>query len=72
MWQRTCDRKGSLAVSALTTFLAASGGDLVDEAVLGDETVFPPPAKLEKLQVANPSPAGERLRNRIWTELKAA
>jgi spermidine/putrescine transport system substrate-binding protein len=45
---------------------------VLDQSVLGDETVFPPPAKLEKLQVADPSPEGERLRNRIWTEFKAA
>jgi spermidine/putrescine transport system substrate-binding protein len=45
---------------------------VLDKAVLDDETVFPPPAKLEKLQVADPSPEGERLRNRIWTEFKAA
>jgi spermidine/putrescine transport system substrate-binding protein len=45
---------------------------VLDKAVLEDETVFPPPAKLEKLQVADPSPEGERLRNRIWTEFKAA
>jgi spermidine/putrescine transport system substrate-binding protein len=45
---------------------------VLDKAVLGDETVFPPPAKVEKLQVADPSPEGERIRNRIWTEFKAA
>ena len=45
---------------------------VLDKEVLADETVFPPPAKLEKLQVADPSAEGERLRNRIWTEFKAA
>jgi spermidine/putrescine transport system substrate-binding protein len=45
---------------------------VLDKEVLGDETVFPPPATLEKLQVADPSPEGERIRNRIWTEFKAA
>jgi spermidine/putrescine transport system substrate-binding protein len=45
---------------------------VLDKAVLADKTVFPPPAQLEKLQVADPSPEGERIRNRIWTEFKAA
>jgi spermidine/putrescine transport system substrate-binding protein len=45
---------------------------VLDKAVLGDETVFPPKATLDKLQVADPSPEGERIRNRIWTEFKAA
>jgi spermidine/putrescine transport system substrate-binding protein len=40
--------------------------------VLQNETVFPPPATLDKLTVANPTPEGERIRNRIWTEFKAA
>ena len=45
---------------------------VLDKEVLADETVFPPPAQLEKLTVADPSPEGERIRNRIWTEFKAA
>jgi spermidine/putrescine transport system substrate-binding protein len=45
---------------------------VLDKAVLEDETVFPPPATVEKLQVSDPSPEGERLRQRIWTEFKAA
>ena len=45
---------------------------VLDKAVLGNETVFPPPAIVDKLTVADPSPEGERIRNRIWTEFKAA
>jgi spermidine/putrescine transport system substrate-binding protein len=45
---------------------------VVDPAVLADKTVFPPPEQVEKLTVADPSPEGERIRNRIWTEFKAA
>ena len=30
MWQRTYDRKGFIAISALTAFLAACGGDADD------------------------------------------
>ena len=40
--------------------------------MLENETVFPPPATVEKLTIADPSPEGERRRNRIWTEFKAA
>jgi spermidine/putrescine transport system substrate-binding protein len=76
-WINFCYRP---AINALETSYTYYGSPLkrdllegvLDEAVLGDETVFPPPAKLEKLQVADPSPEGERLRNRIWTEFKAA
>ncbi len=45
---------------------------VLDKAVLENETVFPPPATVEKLTIADPSPEGERRRNRIWTEFKAA
>jgi spermidine/putrescine transport system substrate-binding protein len=45
---------------------------VIDPEVLGDKTVFPPPAVVDKLTVADPSPEAERLRNRIWTEFKAA
>jgi spermidine/putrescine transport system substrate-binding protein len=45
---------------------------VLDDAVLNDPTVFPSQKKLAKLTVANPSPEGSRLRDRIWTEFKAA
>jgi spermidine/putrescine transport system substrate-binding protein len=45
---------------------------VLDKEVLTNETVFPPPAVVEKLTGADPSPEGERIRNRIWTEFKAA
>jgi spermidine/putrescine transport system substrate-binding protein len=68
------------AINALETSYTYYGSPLrrellegvLDKAVLGDKTVFPPPEQVEKLQVANPSPEGERTRNRIWTEFKAA
>jgi spermidine/putrescine transport system substrate-binding protein len=45
---------------------------VIDEKVLEDPTVFPPPETLEKLEPNNISPEGTKLRDRIWTEFKAA
>jgi spermidine/putrescine transport system substrate-binding protein len=47
-------------------------GGVLDPEVLSNETVFPPPEIVDKLTVADPTPEGERARNRIWTEFKAA
>ena len=47
-------------------------GGVLDPEVLANETVFPPPETVDKLTVADPTPKGERMRNRIWTEFKAA
>jgi spermidine/putrescine transport system substrate-binding protein len=44
---------------------------VLDAKILGDPTVFPPPAVVRKLQAKDASPAGLQLRNRIWTEFKA-
>jgi spermidine/putrescine transport system substrate-binding protein len=40
--------------------------------LLADKVVFPPPATVEKLEFNQVSPAGKRLRERIWTEFKAS
>jgi spermidine/putrescine transport system substrate-binding protein len=45
---------------------------VLDPKILADPTVFPPPQLVRKLQAKNASPKGLRLRNRIWTEFKAA
>jgi spermidine/putrescine transport system substrate-binding protein len=45
---------------------------VLDDKVLEDPTVFPPPETLEKLEPNNVSPEGTKLRDRIWTEFKAA
>jgi spermidine/putrescine transport system substrate-binding protein len=45
---------------------------VMDKKVFGDETVFPPPAKLEKLEPNSVTAKGTKLRDRIWTEFKAA
>ncbi len=45
---------------------------VLDPKILTDPTVFPSPQLLRKLQAKNASPKGLRLRNRIWTEFKAA
>jgi spermidine/putrescine transport system substrate-binding protein len=45
---------------------------VMDKKVLGDPTVFPPEDKLEKLEPNNVSAKGTKLRDRIWTEFKAA
>jgi spermidine/putrescine transport system substrate-binding protein len=44
---------------------------VLDPKILGDATVFPPPAIVRKLQAKDASPQGLQLRNRIWTEFKA-
>ena len=76
-WINFCYRP---AINALETSYTYYGSPLrrellegvLDQAVLGDKTVFPPPKQVEKLQIADPSPEAERARNRIWTEFKAA
>jgi len=45
---------------------------VLDPKILADPTVFPPPQLVRKLEAKNASPKGLRLRNRIWTEFKAA
>ncbi len=44
----------------------------IDPAVFSNTDVFPAPATLEKLEANAVSPEGTRLRDRIWTEFKAA
>jgi spermidine/putrescine transport system substrate-binding protein len=45
---------------------------VMDKKVLADPTVFPPPAKLDKLEPNSVTAKGTKLRDRIWTEFKAA
>lgn len=45
---------------------------VLDPKILGNPTVFPPPAVVRKLQAKNASAKGLQLRNRIWTEFKVA
>jgi spermidine/putrescine transport system substrate-binding protein len=45
---------------------------VLDDKVLEDPTVFPPAETLEKLEPNDISPEGTKLRDRIWTEFKAA
>ena len=45
---------------------------VIDDKVLADEDVFPPPDVLEKLEPNTVTPEGTELRDRIWTEFKAA
>ena len=45
---------------------------VIDDKVLADEDVFPPPEVLEKLEPNTVSVEGTKLRDRIWTEFKAA
>ena len=40
--------------------------------LLADKVVFPPPATLRKLEFNQVTAKGTRLRERIWTEFKAA
>ena len=47
------------------------GGVLAAE-ILSNTDVFPAPATLDKLEPNNVSPEGTKLRDRIWTEFKAA
>jgi spermidine/putrescine transport system substrate-binding protein len=44
----------------------------IDPAVFKNPDVFPPEATLEKLEPNEVSPKGTKLRDRIWTEFKAA
>jgi spermidine/putrescine transport system substrate-binding protein len=45
---------------------------VLDREILSNPDVFPAPDTLEKLEPNNVSPEGTRLRDRIWTEFKAA
>jgi spermidine/putrescine transport system substrate-binding protein len=45
---------------------------VIDPAVFKNTDVFPPQEQLEKLEANDISPEGTRLRDRIWTEFKAA
>jgi spermidine/putrescine transport system substrate-binding protein len=45
---------------------------VIDKKVLADPNVFPPPETFEKLQPNEITPEGTKLRDRIWTEFKAA
>jgi spermidine/putrescine transport system substrate-binding protein len=45
---------------------------VMDKKVFGNEDVFPPEDTLEKLEPNNVSPEGTKLRDRAWTEFKAA
>jgi spermidine/putrescine transport system substrate-binding protein len=45
---------------------------VIDPKVYGNESVFPPASKLEKLEPNKVTPQGTKLRSRIWTEFKAA
>ena len=40
--------------------------------LLNDKVVFPPTAVVKRLETNQVSPKGSRLRERIWTEFKAA
>jgi spermidine/putrescine transport system substrate-binding protein len=44
----------------------------IDPAVFGNTDVFPPEPTLDKLEPNEVTPAGTKLRDRIWTEFKAA
>lgn len=45
---------------------------VLDEEVLTNTDVFPEPETLEKLEPNSVSPEGTKLRDRVWTEFKAA
>jgi spermidine/putrescine transport system substrate-binding protein len=45
---------------------------VLDEEILNNPTVYPPDQLLEKLEPNKVSAKGNRIRNRIWTEFKAA
>jgi spermidine/putrescine transport system substrate-binding protein len=45
---------------------------VIDPKVYANESVFPPESKLTKLEPNKVTPKGNKLRNRIWTEFKAA
>jgi spermidine/putrescine transport system substrate-binding protein len=45
---------------------------VIDPAVFKNPDVFPPQAQLDKLEANDVSPEGTKLRDRIWTEFKAA
>jgi spermidine/putrescine transport system substrate-binding protein len=45
---------------------------VMDKKVFGNEDVFPPEATLEKLEPNSVTPEGTKLRDRAWTEFKAA
>jgi hypothetical protein len=45
---------------------------VIDPKVYKDEDVFPPEDQLDKLEPNEITPEGTKLRDRIWTEFKAA
>jgi spermidine/putrescine transport system substrate-binding protein len=45
---------------------------VLDEEILGNEDVFPAEETLAKLEANSVSPEGTKIRDRIWTEFKAA
>jgi hypothetical protein len=45
---------------------------VIDKEVLADPNVFPPEETFEKLEPNEVTPEGTKLRDRIWTEFKAA
>ena len=45
---------------------------VLDKEILSNPMVYPPDRLLEKLEPNKVSPQGNRIRNRIWTEFKAA
>jgi spermidine/putrescine transport system substrate-binding protein len=47
-------------------------GPVMDKKVFTNDDVFPPESTLEKLEPNAVSPAGTKLRDRAWTEFKAA
>ncbi|MDQ3993164.1 MAG: spermidine/putrescine ABC transporter substrate-binding protein, partial [Actinomycetota bacterium] len=46
--------------------------DVIDPAILKDPDVFPPEDVLGKLEANSIGPEGVKIRDRIWTEFKAA
>ncbi len=45
---------------------------VMDKKVFSNEDVFPPEDTLEKLEPNSVTPEGTKLRDRAWTEFKAA
>jgi len=70
------DPKNNSVETAYTYYGSPLKRDLLDGVldaeVLGNESVFPAEATLEKLEPNSVSAEGTKLRDRIWTEFKAA
>ena len=45
---------------------------VMDPEVLANEDIFPPDEIIAKLEAKKPLPKGDPIRDRIWTEFKAA